>query len=119
MQNNLYKRISRIETMADACKAEQTESLTKAYYAACEQHNEDDAADFARKIRNRLLDHSDTQMFLDRFWTGITDSEQILTLLTSFFTGHWAQYRQQLRDLPEQEGFPFNIDWPIIPDQQK
>lgn len=27
----------------------------------------------------------------------------------------WATYRQALRDLPEQEGFPFDITWPVPP----
>ena len=27
----------------------------------------------------------------------------------------WANYRQQLRDLPEQAGFPYEITWPIQP----
>lgn len=28
----------------------------------------------------------------------------------------WADYRQALRDVPQQEGFPENIDWPYAPD---
>lgn len=28
----------------------------------------------------------------------------------------WAVYRQALRDLPLQEGFPFNIEWPQRPE---
>ena len=28
---------------------------------------------------------------------------------------NWAAYRQALRDLTTQVGFPFNIDWPIKP----
>lgn len=27
----------------------------------------------------------------------------------------WAIYRQQLRDLPEQDGFPWNVNWPEKP----
>ena len=27
----------------------------------------------------------------------------------------WANYRQQLRDLPEQAGFPYEISWPEQP----
>lgn len=27
----------------------------------------------------------------------------------------WREYRQALRDLPEQSGFPFDIDWPEEP----
>ena len=25
----------------------------------------------------------------------------------------WADYRQALRDIPNQPGFPWNIDWPV------
>ena len=28
----------------------------------------------------------------------------------------WASYRQLLRDLPQQEGFPDNVVWPTAPD---
>ena len=27
----------------------------------------------------------------------------------------WATYRQLLRDMPEQAGFPNTIDWPVAP----
>lgn len=27
----------------------------------------------------------------------------------------WAAYRQALRDISSQEGFPWNIDWPTMP----
>jgi hypothetical protein len=28
----------------------------------------------------------------------------------------WADYRQALRDLPAQPGFPFSITWPVQPE---
>jgi hypothetical protein len=28
----------------------------------------------------------------------------------------WAAYRQELRDVPSQEGFPYNVIWPTPPD---
>ena len=31
----------------------------------------------------------------------------------------WATYRQALRDIPEQAGFPFIIDWPAPPQPQE
>lgn len=27
----------------------------------------------------------------------------------------WKEYRQQLRDITDQEGYPFNVVWPIKP----
>ena len=26
----------------------------------------------------------------------------------------WKEYRQALRDIPEQEGFPGSVDWPVL-----
>jgi hypothetical protein len=56
----------------------------------------------AKIIRNRLLSQSD--------WSQLPDVPQNIKDL-------WAPYRQALRDLPEQEGFPTDIQWPIPPDQ--
>lgn len=54
----------------------------------------------ARKERNRLLAASD--------WTQIADAP----------VDHaaWAVYRQALRDVPEQAGFPENVIWPTKPE---
>ena len=30
----------------------------------------------------------------------------------------WRQYRQELRDITTQEGFPHNVDWPDEPGHQ-
>jgi hypothetical protein len=27
----------------------------------------------------------------------------------------WAAYRQALRDVPDQKGFPENVIWPVLP----
>jgi hypothetical protein len=27
----------------------------------------------------------------------------------------WATYRQELRDIPQQSGYPFNVVWPVAP----
>jgi hypothetical protein len=29
--------------------------------------------------------------------------------------GAWSVYRQALRDVPQQPGFPLKIDWPVAP----
>ena len=28
----------------------------------------------------------------------------------------WKEYRQALRDISEQEGFPHDVEWPVDPD---
>lgn len=52
-----------------------------------------------REDRNNRLSESD--------WTQLPD--------VPVDTAAWATYRQALRDLPTQEGFPLNITWPTKP----
>jgi len=52
-----------------------------------------------RAARNQLLTASD--------WTQLSDA--------SVDKAAWAVYRQALRDVPAQAGFPFNINWPNPP----
>jgi len=53
----------------------------------------------ARDKRNALLTESD--------WTQVADAPVDQTA--------WANYRQALRDITDQEGFPETIVWPIEP----
>lgn len=59
-----------------------------------------EAASQARQERNKLIAECD--------WTQVADSPVDLV--------PWAAYRQALRDVPAQEGFPWTIDWPIKPE---
>ena len=54
----------------------------------------------ARAERDILLAQSD--------WTQVADAP--------VDQAAWATYRQALRDVPSQEGFPETIDWPTSPD---
>lgn len=56
-------------------------------------------ADAARVKRNRLLKFSD--------WTQVPDAP--------VNQQDWATYRQALRDITLQDGFPENINWPTEP----
>lgn len=56
-----------------------------------------------RTERNRLLAQSD--------WTQGTDSP-----LSEAGKAAWKVYRQELRDISEQPGFPKEVNWPISPD---
>lgn len=122
MQENIYKRLAQAEAMAAAQKAETMEVLQAAYKRACEELNEEDAAAFARKIRDKLLNETDSRVALDRFnisvpsGTSFTAWLSFLKSLGEIITGTWAIYRQALRDLPEQEGFPFNVTFPTPPE---
>lgn len=58
----------------------------------------------ARSQRDRLLAASDSRALADR-WAAMTTAQQQA----------WADYRQALRDVPQQPGFPTTINWPAAP----
>jgi hypothetical protein len=58
------------------------------------------AAEAVRKERDGLLDASD--------WTQMPD-------YSSATKESWATYRQALRDIPDQTGFPNEVTWPVAP----
>ena len=117
MEQNVYKRLARTEAMANLQKSQLPEVLENAYKAACASGDEQAAADAARVLRNRLLDLSDKEMSLDRLGLDTSSTFAFITSLGKIFSGEWAAYRQALRDLPQQEGFPFNITFPVAPDK--
>lgn len=53
-----------------------------------------------RDHRNSLLSECD--------WTQLADA--------TVDSLAWANYRQALRDVPTQEGFPYNVTWPTKPE---
>lgn len=57
-------------------------------------------ADEVRAERNRLLAESD--------WTQYKD-------ISDDVSAQWKPYRQQLRDITLQSGFPFNVEFPVKP----
>ena len=63
-----------------------------------ENVNEELALFNARRKRDRLLSETD--------WMALFDN---------VLTAEWAAYRQALREVPQQFGFPFEIDWPVKP----
>lgn len=61
---------------------------------------EGEMAEIARAERNRLLAASD--------WTQLPDVPETTRLA-------WEPYRQALRDVPDQPGFPYEVEWPEQP----
>ena len=116
MEQNVYKRLARAEAMANLQKSQLPEVLENAYQAACASGDEQAAADAARALRNRLLDLSDKEMSLDRLGLDTSSAIAFLASLKQLFSSEWAVYRQALRDLPQQEGFPFDIVFPVSPE---
>lgn len=63
----------------------------------------ENAAKVVRDKRNQLLEGSDNEMLVDR---ADPESEHYQAV---------KAYRQVLRDIPSQPGFPFDVEWPEKP----
>ena len=63
-----------------------------------ENKPQEDAEAAVRKKRNTLLEETD--------WTALSDTT---------LTPEMAAYRQALRDITNQAGFPYGVDWPTKP----
>lgn len=83
----------------------------------------DELATEIRKERNRLLLETDADMCIDRLGIEIPEEEITITtvikIAVAFFKqifsilkNEKAKYRQELRDITKQEGFPYNVIWP-------
>lgn len=80
-----------------------------------------------REKRNKLLEESDKYMILDRLTMDFPQEislTNIVSVIKDFFktlsnikNGSWAKYRQELRDLPNQEGFPYDVKFPDKPEE--
>lgn len=119
IKSNEQIRLARMESICNQIKSEMEDVIQKAYEQAVADNDTDRAAEMARKIRNRMLDKSDAQMSLDRIGIDTSTTTNFLTSLKNIFNNDWAVYRQHLRDITAQEGFPFNIDWGVSPDTKK
>lgn len=80
--------------------AREKEKIELAYQKAVDTEDFEGASDFARKKRRFLIEETDNYCLTDR----PQPSEAMLA------------YRQHLRDIPEQEGFPYEIDWGVKPE---
>ena len=123
-QPNDQMRLAKMEAMCDQLRSEMDDVLEKAYAVAVEEQDEDRAAELARKIRNKLLDASDKYCTFDKILpeapsgSSFTDWIAWLKTLAGVASNAWGVYRQSLRDLTAQEGFPFSIEWPKHPEEE-
>lgn len=60
---------------------------------------------YIRRQRDQLLSEVDIIVSNPLRWNDMTKLDQQL----------WSEYRQLLLDVPQQEGFPSNVIWPIKP----
>lgn len=123
IQPNEQMRLAKMEAACNQLRSDMDDVLQKAYAAAVNEQDEDRAAELARKIRNKLLDASDKHCTFDQIIPAVPDSVNFsdwlvwLKELAEAANGAWGVYRQSLRDLTEQEGFPFDIQWPGNPEE--
>ena len=71
-------------------------------YSIRQQDKEPIDKQYAENIRNRrdiLIKESD--------WRAVSDRK---------LEPEWKEYRQALRDITKQEGFPHDVEWPVDPD---
>lgn len=118
LQQNDQLRLARLEAVCNQLRAEMDDILKGAYDKAVEEKDEERAAELARKIRNRILDATDSQMSLDRIGLDTSSLTAFLKSMASIIDNAWSRYRQHLRDITAQEGFPFVIDWGTPPDHK-
>lgn len=93
------------------------------------QKEYDKFAEEVREKRNKLLEATDKEMCIDRLNMQIPKEITTINLLNGvkeFFegisdivNGKMARYRQELRDITKQEGFPYNVVFPKIPTKDK
>ena len=93
------------------------------------QQEYDEYAKIVRTERDKLLQESDKEMVLDRLKLNMPEEitlSNVVQGLKDFFTSlknivnsPIAEYRQKLRDIPQQEGFPYEVQFPIKPEIDK
>lgn len=128
--SNEQMRLAKMEAMCDQLRSEMSDILERAYAIAVEERDEDRAAELARKIRNKLLDASDKYNTVDRVFNFdlpktisttnvISAVKALIEGINGITVNDWSVYRQHLRDITDQPGFPFDIDWGTAPDAEE
>lgn len=107
---------------------EEIESNVDVWLEFAKTKNTEAKALEVRAERDKLLSESDKDMLIDRLGLNIPDSinaTNMLSAIKDFFdsfisitTGDIARYRQELRDITKQDGFPFNVKFPDKPNNK-
>ena len=63
-------------------------------------------ADKVRNYRDGLLNQCDLQYCNSEKWAAMTEDKR----------KEWTAYKQALRDVPAQEGFPYQVIFPVMPE---
>lgn len=106
---------------------EEIENNLSVWLEFAKNKNIEEKAAEVRNIRNKLLEESDKEMFIDRFNIEIPNNinatnllptvKNLFEKLANLKNNSWAIYRQKLRDLTKQEGFPFDVKFPDKPNE--
>lgn len=98
------------------------ESHFKNYLESAKKNEYKILAAEIRKQRDEMLKESDKDMCIDRLDIKLPENlsatnllsgmKQFIEGLANIFNGNVAKYRQELRDITKQEGFPYNVVWP-------
>jgi hypothetical protein len=64
------------------------------------------ADDYNKKILPNMVRNQRNRLLSDTDWMALSDNTM---------TPEWASYRQALRDITEQTGFPYSVIWPTKP----
>ncbi len=93
------------------------------------QQEYDEYAKIVRTQRDKLLQETDKEMVLDRLKLNMPEEITMTTIvqgIKDFFTSlkeiknsPMAKYRQELRDIPQQKGFPYEVQFPVKPETDK
>ena len=94
------------------------ERVNAEWLARAKEEDYDMAAAAVRAERDKLLAESDAAMALDRLGLSVPSGTTFTAWLSflkglgEVLSGKMATYRQALRDIPEQAGFPYDVEWP-------
>lgn len=78
------------------------DNVVTATYTVWDKPEEQVYAEAAAKVRNER-----NKLIADTDWMALSDNTM---------TPEWASYRQALRDITAQEGFPYSVIWPTKPE---
>ena len=97
----------------------------KVWLEFAKQQEYDKLAQKIREKRDELLAETDKEMCLDRLELNMPEDitmtnivsgiKDFFTSLKEIFTSDMAKYRQSLRDIPQQPGFPYEVTFPEKP----
>ena len=121
-----YKVYKITNTIRDDLE-EQIQNNLNDWLESLKEQEKNSLASEIREKRNKLLEESDKYMILDRLTMNFPQEislTNVVSVLKDFFktlsnikNGSWAKYRQELRDLPNQKGFPYDVKFPDKPEE--